>query len=843
MARSFIVYQGEDETPEFDLTDPTSNVHVKFEDMEAGGRAFRGESASNTIPIRDQEGETGNELNLPGALTHVSLSRGSRWEWLDGPDGSEVRMAAGRIGTKDYTRGVQKASRAREVVMQCGDRNEELQDIIVDAWDRPEESDVTRVLALLTDYLDGTPRATTVIADTYVSADGPVTLPARLYDGTNPRNILQEIAQFANKEFFVTIDDELWYDVATSTSYLAGLKISDRPEEWTIEESSPGASTVRLYPSQTRSGSGGGEAAAAPDLSAGDVDVGWGGTGGSFEYSYMYDAPNGTGGGGSIGTWAAVGTGAPGDVALHGFVHYLDGDLLSIVQNGGVIRGQAVTKSRHGIGIDENAQFNYAEFSARVYRPGSGFVAQLTDVGDATGVVEFWADSAAGNSSFGPATITPYASAVEGDYLVIDAGTHHVGPTSGGTGATLFNTDTAGSDLPIGDTHPANFGLNTWWQLGPPEESLPVFGPRWDVGPASTEDGLELVSGLRLYYGQQGDYVHVTDPTTEAEYWHAERSFYTSDEAITDSTKATVLAEAILQRLKFEDRTYNVSVGPLFEDHVGLLKPGQLVDIKARAIPDADDQYVSRRIAQLKWTTPRPGVFWARMQLDRPLKEAPYGVGPKQAAEEIAKHTQASSSHAASQVTIVDGGGHFTATNVEAALQELATGISSPAVVDHGTMGAAETFDATDGHDHEGTLDQNLTVTLSGATAGEAAWMTLRLTQDGTGTNTIDLPASVVNAADVESAFDTDANAINVITVFSYDGGTTWLAFLAGGSGGGASALDDLTDVTITAPAEDDDLRYDGSEWVNDARKWEVVTDGEDVLVWESDDLVHEWNA
>jgi hypothetical protein len=41
---------------------------------------------------------------------------------------------------------------------------------------------------------------------------------------------------------------------------------------------------------------------------------------------------------------------------------------------------------------------------------------------------------------------------------------------------------------------------------------------------------------------------------------------------------------------------------------------------------------------------------------------------------------------------------------------------------------------------------------------------------------------------------------------------------------------------------EDDDLRFDGENWINDARKWEAVTDGEDVFVWESDDLVHEWN-
>jgi hypothetical protein len=840
MARSFIVYQGEDETPEFDLTDPTSNVHVKFEEMEAGGRAFRGESASNTIPIRDQSGETGNELNLPGGLTHVSLSRGSRWEWLDGPDGSEVRMAAGRIGTKDYTRGVQKASRAREVVMQAGDRNEELQDIIVDAWDRAEETDVVRVNALITTYLSGTPRATTNIANTYVSSDGPVTLPARLYDGTNPRNILQEIAQFANKEFFVTIDDELWYDVATSESYLAGLRISDRPEEWTTEGSSPGASTVRLYPTGITSGSGAGESAAAPALGGlTDADASWGGIL-SFPYKYMYDSPQAVASGAVPDeSWAVVDS-AAGSVVIDGFVHYLDGDLLSVVQGGGVARGQHRMKSRHGIGVNEDAQQNFSNFAVRVYRPGTGIVATLVDVGDSIGIVRFEPSTNGINNSFGPATMTAYPSAVEGDYLVVDVGTQHVGPTTGATGAGVFITDTEGTDYGIDSTD--QLLKNTWWQFGPAEESLPVWGPRWDVGPASTEDGLELVSGLRLYYGQQGDYVHVTDPTTEAEYWHAERSFYTSDEAITDATKATVLAEAILQRLKFEDRTYNVSVGPMYLEHVHLLKPGQLVDIKARAIPDADDQYVSRRIAQLKWTTPRPGVFWARMQLDRPLKEAPYGVGPKQSAEEIAKHTQASSSHTASQVTIVDSGGFYTATDVEAALQELAGSVTSPDVIDHGSMGATETFDFGDGSDHEGVQNADLTVTLTGATAGQAAFMTLVLTQDGTGGHSINLPSSVVNDTTIEAAWDQAASAVNILTLFTYDGGTNWYAFLAGGSGAGATALDDLTDVTITAPATDEDLRYVAGEWVNDPRKWEAVTNGEDVFVWESDDLVHEWN-
>jgi len=105
-------------------------------------------------------------------------------------------------------------------------------------------------------------------------------------------------------------------------------------------------------------------------------------------------------------------------------------------------------------------------------------------------------------------------------------------------------------------------------------------------------------------------------------------------------------------------------------------------------------------------------------------------------------------------------------------------------VTDHGTMGASEDFDFAQSSDHQGILDQNLTVTLTGATDGEAAFLTLVLTQDGTGTNTLTLPAEVVNGADIETAFDTAADAVNIITLFTYDGGTTWYGFLAGGSTG-----------------------------------------------------------
>ena len=42
--------------------------------------------------------------------------------------------------------------------------------------------------------------------------------------------------------------------------------------------------------------------------------------------------------------------------------------------------------------------------------------------------------------------------------------------------------------------------------------------------------------------------------------------------------------------------------------------------------------------------------------------------------------------------------------------------------------------------------------------------------------------------------------------------------------GGGATELDDLSDVTITAPEEDQQLQHIGGVWVNNHRRWEPVT-------------------
>ena len=85
-------------------------------------------------------------------------------------------------------------------------------------------------------------------------------------------------------------------------------------------------------------------------------------------------------------------------------------------------------------------------------------------------------------------------------------------------------------------------------------------------------------------------------------------------------------------------------------------------------------------------------------------------------------------------------------------------------------------------------------------------------------------------------------NAVVSVIYRTTDGGTNVVAQVAGGSASSVGELDDLTDVTITSPTLDDDLRYNGSQWVNDDRKWEWVTGGEDILVWDGDDAVYDWS-
>lgn len=135
-------------------------------------------------------------------------------------------------------------------------------------------------------------------------------------------------------------------------------------------------------------------------------------------------------------------------------------------------------------------------------------------------------------------------------------------------------------------------------------------------------------------------------------------------------------------------------------------------------------------------------------------------------------------------VILADALALFVAGNVEAALAELAK--KDIGYLAHGNTGATETFDALTGW-HSATLDANSTFTLTGATSGLVAAMVLELAQDGTGSRTVTWPGSVAWASGSAPTLSTTPADVDLITLFSRDGGTTWYGFTAGGGGESSS--------------------------------------------------------
>jgi hypothetical protein len=116
-----------------------------------------------------------------------------------------------------------------------------------------------------------------------------------------------------------------------------------------------------------------------------------------------------------------------------------------------------------------------------------------------------------------------------------------------------------------------------------------------------------------------------------------------------------------------------------------------------------------------------------------------------------------------------------TATDIEG------TGILRPAgggletVNTVASSGSSKTLDLGDGNVHDVTLTAACTITLAGATSGKGCTMTLLLRQDGTGGRTVTWPGSVTWLGGVTPVLQSAASALDVITLFTLDGGTTWI--------------------------------------------------------------------
>lgn len=95
--------------------------------------------------------------------------------------------------------------------------------------------------------------------------------------------------------------------------------------------------------------------------------------------------------------------------------------------------------------------------------------------------------------------------------------------------------------------------------------------------------------------------------------------------------------------------------------------------------------------------------------------------------------------------------------------------------------GAAYTVSLADGNIFELTLTDNCTLTFSSPPAsGKAGSVTLILHQDGVGNRTVTWPGSMTWSGGTTPTLTTTTNAVDIIQLFTTDGGTTWRGFLAG---------------------------------------------------------------
>ncbi len=113
--------------------------------------------------------------------------------------------------------------------------------------------------------------------------------------------------------------------------------------------------------------------------------------------------------------------------------------------------------------------------------------------------------------------------------------------------------------------------------------------------------------------------------------------------------------------------------------------------------------------------------------------------------------------------------------------------ISQPEIKDYSetvviaNTGSTYAVNLVNGNIFELTLTDNCTLSFSNApTTGKAGSATLILHQDATGSRTITWPASVTWANSNEPTLSTSPSAVDIVQLFTTDGGTTWRGFLSG---------------------------------------------------------------
>jgi hypothetical protein len=97
---------------------------------------------------------------------------------------------------------------------------------------------------------------------------------------------------------------------------------------------------------------------------------------------------------------------------------------------------------------------------------------------------------------------------------------------------------------------------------------------------------------------------------------------------------------------------------------------------------------------------------------------------------------------------------------------------------DAGSSGTAATLDLANGNVQKLTLTGNCTLTLTSPAAGAMRAMTLLVFQDGVGSRTITWPGSVKWGIAGAPVLSTGAAKMDIVSLFTVDGGTNWYGAL-----------------------------------------------------------------
>jgi len=133
----------------------------------------------------------------------------------------------------------------------------------------------------------------------------------------------------------------------------------------------------------------------------------------------------------------------------------------------------------------------------------------------------------------------------------------------------------------------------------------------------------------------------------------------------------------------------------------------------------------------------------------------------------------------------------LTVAEVEANFQQILDLMTTPTgftlkdyketVQTNATATGAVALNLADGNVNSITLTGNTTLSFNNpASSGLASNLTIIIAQDATGSRTVTWPASVKWAGGTAPTITTTASAVDILTLFTVDGGTTWYGFLSG---------------------------------------------------------------